>query len=78
MVERVRRLIAPDGYLVLTTPYGHRDVSPLGRIYDEPGISALLDGWNIVERREVFRRDEVTWMTLGRSVMSWRRGTAPG
>ena len=36
LINRVRELLAPDGILVLTTPYGQRvDTTELERIYDE-------------------------------------------
>ena len=54
-------LTAPNGKLVLTTPYGPSDVTELERIYDRADLERLLDGWEI-ERASVGRKvDETTW-----------------
>jgi 2-polyprenyl-3-methyl-5-hydroxy-6-metoxy-1,4-benzoquinol methylase len=60
-LQRIRAVLSDDGFLALTTPYGRRAVSDFERVYDADALAALMEGWNIVERREVFRRDDVTW-----------------
>jgi hypothetical protein len=59
---RVRELLADDGLLVLTTPYGKASVNDLERIYDDAGLDALLVGWQVIERRTIVRTDRRTWL----------------
>lgn len=54
-------LLGDDGFLVLTTPYGASHQDALERTYDDDALERLLDGWNVLERRVVLRRDERTW-----------------
>jgi hypothetical protein len=61
LLDRVRQLLAPDGVMILTTPYGTRDVTDLERIYDEKALDRLLTGWDVVERQVVVRRDPFIW-----------------
>jgi len=62
LVKRVREMLAEDGLLVLTTPYGPQAVDDFQRTYDDAALTALLDGWHVVERRVVTRRDKLVWM----------------
>lgn len=61
LLKRVRELLVPEGILVLTTPYGTREVTDLERIYDEESLNKLLAGWDVVERQIVVRRDRFVW-----------------
>jgi hypothetical protein len=61
LLGRVRELLAPDGIMILTTPYGKHEVTTLERIYDEESHSKLLAGWEVLERQVVARRDGVIW-----------------
>lgn len=60
-LDRVRRLLSPDGLLVLTVPYGTRAVTELERIYDKESLSELLRGCEILERRVAVRTDSLVW-----------------
>jgi SAM-dependent methyltransferase len=60
-LQIVRELIAPDGLLVITTPYGEASVSTIERVYDDAGLDRLLAGWEIEERRIIARADDGTW-----------------
>jgi hypothetical protein len=62
MVERLRGLLVPGGLLVLTTPYGEGKIDELERTYDDEALGALLEGWEVLERRLVVRRDPTTWL----------------
>ncbi|HEY2720007.1 MAG TPA: DUF268 domain-containing protein [Solirubrobacteraceae bacterium] len=64
-VERVGELLADDGFMVLTTPFGRAGVNELERTYDEPGLAALLQGWTVLDRLTVARRDPLTWLPIG-------------
>ena len=61
-LDRVRRLLADDGLLVLTTPFGTAAVDELERVYDNDALGRLLDGWQIIERRVIARTDRRTWL----------------
>ena len=60
-LDRVRALLSPEGLLILTMPYGTRDLTDLERIYDEESLSKLLADWEILERHIVVRRDPLVW-----------------
>jgi Caenorhabditis protein of unknown function, DUF268 len=59
---RVRELLASDGLLVLTTPYGRAAVNDLERIYDDAALDRLLTGWRVLERHTIIRTDRRTWL----------------
>jgi len=48
LVRTLRILVKPGGFLFLTTPYGRPEVTDFQRIYDEPRLELLLDGWQLV------------------------------
>jgi 2-polyprenyl-3-methyl-5-hydroxy-6-metoxy-1,4-benzoquinol methylase len=58
-------LLAENGLLVLTTPYGAAAVDDFERIYDDAALESLFEGWTVIERRVATRRDRVTWEALG-------------
>jgi hypothetical protein len=65
LLQRVRsELLAPDGFVVITTPYGERAVDDFERTYDDESLEALFDGWRITERRAARARDALTWEPL--------------
>jgi 2-polyprenyl-3-methyl-5-hydroxy-6-metoxy-1,4-benzoquinol methylase len=61
VLDRIRGLLAPDGLMILTTPYGKREITELERIYDEASFTKLLDGWKVLKRQFVVRRDALVW-----------------
>jgi 2-polyprenyl-3-methyl-5-hydroxy-6-metoxy-1,4-benzoquinol methylase len=61
LLDRVRGLLTPEGMLVLTAPYGAREITELERIYDEQSFTTLLEGWEVLERKLVVRRDARVW-----------------
>jgi SAM-dependent methyltransferase len=61
LLDRVRGLLSPEGLLVLTAPYGAREVTELERIYDEESLNKLLTGWEVLERQIVARRNPLIW-----------------
>jgi SAM-dependent methyltransferase len=73
MLDRVRELLAPQGLMILTTPYGTRDVTELERTYDEESFNKLLAGWEILERQVAARRDPLVW-ERDEKVISGARG----
>ena len=62
MLERIRDLLAPDGLLVLTTPFGPAGVSTFQRTYDAKALGSLLDGWEILQQRTIVQRDRLVWV----------------
>jgi SAM-dependent methyltransferase len=61
VLNRVRRLLKPEGLMVLTVPYGAREVTELERIYDDESLETLLAAWEVVDRRAAVRRNALVW-----------------
>jgi hypothetical protein len=61
LLARVRELLTPEGLMIITAPYGTRNVTELERIYDEESLSKLLADWEVLERQIVVRRDPLIW-----------------
>jgi Caenorhabditis protein of unknown function, DUF268 len=64
-LERVASMLTDEGFVVLTTRYGAAGVDELERTYDAAGLAALLEGWTVLDRRTMVRRDERTWSPAG-------------
>lgn len=45
------RWLGPEGELVLTAPYGRWQVTEQQRVYDAAHLDALLEGWEVLDRR---------------------------
>jgi hypothetical protein len=58
---RAGELLAEDGLLVLTTPFGSRHVDEFQRTYDDAQLAELLSGWSVIDRRTVRQLDDATW-----------------
>jgi len=63
-LARLRELVKPDGFLVLTVPFGEPRPGPDQRVYDEERLRRLLDGWEVAERELVTRIDRRTWVSI--------------
>jgi hypothetical protein len=65
MLDQIRtELIAADGIVVITTPYGAVDVTDFERIYDDAALVRLLEGWEVLERIDMTRRGPLEWDVL--------------
>lgn len=60
-MKRVRDLLAPDGVVVLTTPFGPAAVNELERTYDVDRLRSLFDGFRIEQAVVASRQDDTTW-----------------
>ena len=60
-MNQVHALSRPGGLLVLTVPFGRPSVSDFQRVYDDDGLAALLEGWQVIDRTVVRRIDAMTW-----------------
>jgi hypothetical protein len=61
-LARLRELVVPGGLLVLTVPFAEpATVDSFQRVYDEPGLSELLAGWEVRRSLRVGRIDRLTW-----------------
>lgn len=56
-VRVLRRLLKPSGQLLLSVPYGRREVTAKHRVYDAASLRALLEGF-AVTRAAYFRRSD--------------------
>lgn len=57
----VAELLAPDGLLILTTPYGPAAETDVERIYDRARLEALLDGFAIQSAAIGVRLSDGNW-----------------
>lgn len=60
-MKRVRDLLAPDGMVVVTTPFGPAAVNELERTYDADRLRSLFDGFDIEQAVVASRQDPTTW-----------------
>lgn len=63
-LEIVDGALRPGGLLVLTVPYGVAEQDELERRYDGARLDALLDGWEVFERRIVECAGDTTWLPV--------------
>jgi 2-polyprenyl-3-methyl-5-hydroxy-6-metoxy-1,4-benzoquinol methylase len=61
LVGHLRRLLTPDGLMVLTVPYGTPEATGPEWGHDESSLNQLLVGWEVLERRVVVQRDRLVW-----------------
>lgn len=61
-MDRIRDLVGGTGLVILTTPYGPFEVTPVERIYDRSHLQRLLAGWDVLTTHIASRRDERTWV----------------
>lgn len=71
----VRDLLAPDGVVVLTTPFGPSAVNELERTYDLDRLRSLFDGFSVEHAVVASRRDATTW-TVTATATSLDEGVA--
>jgi hypothetical protein len=61
-LRRIRALLRPGGRLVLTVPFAaEASADDFQRVYDEAGLTELLDGWEVVERVDAGRVSKDVW-----------------
>ncbi|MFH0853963.1 MAG: class I SAM-dependent methyltransferase [bacterium] len=58
-MKEIRRTVKPGGILILTVPYGIRDVLPINKLYNKKRIEKLLEGFNIINNE--FRKYNPKW-----------------
>lgn len=61
IIELFRKWLRPGGTLVLTVPYGRWSVSDFQRTYDAAHLGALLQGWNVLDKRICARTSALVW-----------------
>jgi len=60
-LARLGELIADDGLLVLTTPYGRPRDGEAARVYNRAQLEELLADWRVEDLTVVERLDDTTW-----------------
>jgi hypothetical protein len=60
-MKKIWSLLRPGGYLFLTVPFGKREITSLQRIYDDATLSALLEGFVVVDRQIGEKQDSNVW-----------------
>jgi SAM-dependent methyltransferase len=65
-VEETARILRPGGRLICTVPWGRqaRIISPLQRIYDQPGLESLFEHWVKKDERWYGQGDDGCWTAL--------------
>jgi methyltransferase family protein len=61
-LARMHDLLAAEGVLILTVPFGVAAESATARIYDRHALDLLLQKWHVENIRVVKRHDDVTWV----------------
>ena len=74
--REAKRVLAPNGKLVLTVPFGHRAISDLQRVYDPASLDELLAGFSVDERR-FFVHDDLQWLPADEATAG-QRESVPG
>lgn len=64
MMGLFRKWLRPGGTLVLAVPYGRSSVSAFQRTYDAADLEALLQGWDVRDRRICARTSELVWEVM--------------
>ncbi|HEY7589050.1 MAG TPA: DUF268 domain-containing protein [Thermoplasmata archaeon] len=57
LMRGLRDLLKPDGFLVLTVPYGRPAEDHHQRVYDRPRLARIMEGWSLQEARYFARRE---------------------
>jgi hypothetical protein len=61
-VDKIQRILRPEGQFILTVPYGVKGQTDWYRVYDHKSLCSLLTGFEI-EKAEFYRRtDSATWI----------------
>jgi hypothetical protein len=63
-MNRLHGILADDGFVVLTVPYGKRSEHWQQRTYDRDALDGLLAGWQIEDVTIVVRSDALTWVPV--------------
>jgi SAM-dependent methyltransferase len=67
-VKEMRRILRPNGVLLITIPFGVRTVvRPLHRVYDGAQVDTLFSDWNFLEALYYIRRKGTDWKKVSRN-----------
>jgi hypothetical protein len=64
VIDLFRKWLRPDGFLVLSVPFGDWSLGRRARTYDERHLGELLAEWDIEDQRAVERIDEHVWRVV--------------
>ncbi|MEX0786559.1 MAG: class I SAM-dependent methyltransferase [Dehalococcoidia bacterium] len=68
-MRHMRRLLRPGGRLLLSAPYGRRNVNAWLRIYDEPALRRLTQGYRALSL-QYYRRDGDQYLACERDAIA--------
>ena len=60
-IRRMHRLLKPGGKILVTVPFGVRNITPEFRVYDSPALHELMSPFRIEERSVFTRSGEGFW-----------------
>lgn len=64
-MQEMNRILKTDGILLVTVPYGIKDVLPINKLYNKNRIEKLFRGYNIVEQKFLkFNKQFSLWLKV--------------
>jgi len=73
-IREIRRILKPGGLFILTVPFGRKMTTPFFRVYDEAGISRLVQGFQILDAQYFIDHQELFWTVVTKDEAS-KQGT---
>ena len=63
-ITEIKRILKPGGTLLLTVPYGIKDVLPINKLYNQERLNNLLNGFSEINKEyKKFNQDWHVWLT---------------
>jgi len=67
-MKEIRRILKPNGVLLVTIPYGIKDVLPFNRLYNKERVNKLFEGFEIVSQEfRKFDKNLGVWLKVSES-----------
>jgi SAM-dependent methyltransferase len=75
-IRRMHRLLKPGGKILVTVPFGIRNITPEFRVYDSPALQELMSPFRIEEQSVFIRTGEGFWIPsrCGETLLGPRAG----